>query len=329
MKTHFNKGHRMATTNIPAFIPLSDHTAYVLQTTQETVGPLASWEPAELRVLKKIPWFATFCVLNLLFPLAHNGTCIGLVMGLWLYTTVMKKLAERERQKIHDRIRRGLLEANTSDYLRAQEAEEQLQILHRLSPSLLSTSEPSYDEELVPLCYEPRLARWVLDKLKPYFTKENCPLDCIFDDDTPLLLEHCALLYLAGPQIELLRVLIPLRSASEALFESIREEYADTTHVGTAISHFTLPDAIIDGVSHTEELIAASCQKPPRERPSIGIRGVTIKEAPQRQRVVLATALNIDGKEVVLLPTNFFEELHKTLGALSRYNETPDTVTTP
>ena len=148
--------------------------------------------------------------------------------------------------------------------------------------------------------------------------KKAVPLDCVFVDDGYMFLDHSVLIFTRNTEQKLLRIILPLPSATEEIFESTKDGLAgdipEGTHVSAVVEKFSLPSEIIEHMNGSKHLgiLRDAYQKPLAQRPPLKFKGVIVKEG-----VAIATAISIGGEETTLFPSAFFEGMHQILGVLA------------
>lgn len=301
--------------NSSAVVPYSERTHLALQTGAEEVMLSFTQNCSIKKAIMSVPFLVLFYASSLFVP----PLIMPLILSVSLYLSYFLVCREAERviQKRIEEVCRPLLEENVDDYLRADQIESALERLARPGPGLLMTSEQYLEGEWTPLCFEPELRPWMRDELQEHFSEESCPLDWVFVEDGYMFLDHSVLIFTRNTEQKLLRVILPLPSATEELFESAKDGLASGipqgTHVSAIVEKFSLPSEIIEHMSGSKylDILRDSCQKPLVQRPPLRFKGVMVKEG-----VAIATAISIGGEETTLFPSGFLEGLHQTVGEL-------------
>jgi len=135
----------------------------------------------------------------------------------------------------------------------------------------------------------------------------------------PNLLDTSSMMFLMGEH-ETLRVLIPSPKATKEMLIRLVEKFMDkawrkytfSSHVYDAIHEYLEPsdDLHVIPFSHPAFLdaIDVASRLPIAERPSVVVSGEYIQDG-----VVLATAIEFNGKRSVFLPSGFFAQLAESL----------------
>ena len=145
---------------------------------------------------------------------------------------------------------------------------------------------------------------------------------------TSNMLDSSSVVFLQNAAGDTMRTLIPSPATSaEMLAQSIARwrknagykvnhyarfdwnRYQDT-HVSRVIHNFARADRWTDGLTHPDviDAIDASCNKPEDVRPVIRVYGTLIQKG-----VALATAIEVNGKQRIFVPTGFFNALTRAI----------------
>jgi hypothetical protein len=112
-----------------------------------------------------------------------------------------------------------------------------------------------------------------------------------------------------------LRVVVPSPRVTRSMLEKIikrwRNSVNENSHLERALDMFTMgEDVLLAPISHMQiiDFIKLSSEMPLGQRPSIVVRGELIKDG-----LALATALEVNGKRYIFLPSGFFQALTKAI----------------
>ena len=132
---------------------------------------------------------------------------------------------------------------------------------------------------------------------------------------TPNLLDSSSILFLRNSAGGTLRALIPSpKTTREIIIGAMERWFSDTpadTHTRVVLEECSfLEENVVVPISHPSliDLLDSSCEENFGQRPNVGVMGQEIQEG-----VVIATALKVDGKKSIFLPTGFFRQLAETI----------------
>jgi len=134
---------------------------------------------------------------------------------------------------------------------------------------------------------------------------------------TPNLLDSSSVLFLRNSKGKTLRALIPSpRTTKQMIVGAMEQWFSDApedsyaprqshTH-GVLEACFFSEEKVVAPISHPQmvDSLDSSCELDFDQRPTVGVTGQQIQEG-----VVVATALEVDGKKNIFLPTGFFQKL--------------------
>ena len=128
---------------------------------------------------------------------------------------------------------------------------------------------------------------------------------------TPNLLDSSSVLFLRDSAGKTLRALIPSpRTTKEMIIGAIEKWFSDVprhTHTRVVLEECSFSEENVAApVSHPQlvDLLDSSCERDFEQRPNVGVIGQEIQAG-----VVIATALEVDGKKNIFLPTGFLKKL--------------------
>lgn len=129
-------------------------------------------------------------------------------------------------------------------------------------------------------------------------------------ETTPNLIDLSSMLFLKNGD-KTLRVIIPNSRATKEIFiksmNSLMNNNKKNSHIYRALEEFSFSDEnLLEPVSHPQSIdfLDSACELPVEARPNVKVKGRIIQRG-----IILATALEINGKEKIFLPTGFFQEL--------------------
>jgi hypothetical protein len=136
-------------------------------------------------------------------------------------------------------------------------------------------------------------------------------------ETVPNLLDLSSMLFLKNKN-ETLRVIIPNWRVTKQIFGETMANFIKSvlrnSHVNVVLEQFSPSDEVLLGpLSHPQfiDFLDSSCELPLRERPDVKVKGRIIQEG-----IILATALEVNGKEKIFLPTGFFQELNSNVSGI-------------
>lgn len=134
---------------------------------------------------------------------------------------------------------------------------------------------------------------------------------------TPNLVDSSSVLFLKNNEGKTLRALIPSpRATKEMIIGAMKKWFSDVpkcscipgyTHIRGVLEKCSFSEENVGlPISHPQlvDLLDSSCELDFGKRPSVSVIGQEIQEG-----VVIATALEVDGRRKIFLPTGFFEKL--------------------
>lgn len=126
----------------------------------------------------------------------------------------------------------------------------------------------------------------------------------------PQLLDSSYMVFLKNED-RTMRVLVPSPRATKELLVKTLEQWLSSLpqkcHTYQALQNFSISEENISiSISHPEiiDYLSGSCELPLANRPGVSAKGIEIQSG-----VVLATALEVEGKEKIFLPSGFFQKI--------------------
>lgn len=244
-------------------------------------------------------------LLSLLFILlaivsfGASGVIVGIIsstllVAVWVRTSYFffnKYRIKREK----------ILRDNEVDFAKACQLRETLEKFSALRASSLPVVEGAVPGEWKPFRVEHALS----NSLRAEVYREN-----IRGIATPNLFDSSYVVFLKNADA-VLRVIVPSpRATQEMLKQTIalcsKDIWRDS-HVGNLLYNFSVKDdVLLYNISHPQliDSLDASCEMPIEVRPTVKVLGEKIQDG-----VVIATALEVNGRQETFLPSGFFQKL--------------------
>ena len=273
---------------IGAKMPLSDMAGYKLKDEQD------------MYIAFPIIFFVVASVIFIPITFGAGGFAPGIVVSsatvfIWNFASsfLYLKKYKPERAKI--------LSNNEIDFAKSCQLRE---ILKKFS-TLRSVSLPVV-EGVIPGEWRPfRVEHALSNSLRAEVSREH-----IRGIATPNLFDSSSVVFLKKADA-VLRVIVPSsRATQEMLKQTIgvccKGVWRDS-HVGNLIYNFSVEDdVLLYNISHPQliDSIDASCEMPLEARPTVKVIGEKIQDG-----VVIATALEVNGRQEIFLPSGFFQKL--------------------
>lgn len=222
----------------------------------------------------------------------------------------------------YKRRKREILAENETDYQRTLRLKPVLDNISSVSVSDF----PVVEEETTGTWRPFRIEHFVSDSIKSQiigqtelkiFPFRSTVRGVSYSVATPNLLDSSSVLFLKDSAGKTLRALIPSpRTTKEMIIGAIEKWFSDVpkeTHTRVALEECSFSEEnVATPVSHPQlvDSLDSSCELDFQQRPNVHVIGQEIQEG-----VVIATALEVDGKKSIFLPTGFFKQLADSISS--------------
>jgi|GEM_PF-7116648 len=263
------------------------------------------------------PLFATFIAAPVGGIITMSGRMAGIISLVTACVVFAITLV------LYYRTRRRVYADNADDFARAHELRDLLKSLCAKSPADFAVAEQNATGTWKPFRIEHLVSSFLREQITGTISLRFASHGSFSGSGSgglvPNLLDTSSMMFLVG-ETGTLRVLVPSpKSTKEMLVRLVEKfmnkawrKYPFASHVRDVIEEYLEPtnDQYVTPFSHPALLdaIDVASRLPLEERPPVTVSGEYIQDG-----VLLATAIEFDGKRSVFLPSGFFAQLTESL----------------